>query len=110
MFCGAEVNKEKRKEAIYFFENNWKLFRDEAMRQGVIKSYNALEITKDNGEIEILLMTEFTDSLQYQMAEERFHPILEKLRPNGPVLLNNTKQPEFRETITSGPARVLFKP
>ncbi len=83
------------KEALFFFENNWKLFRDSAMKLGGIKSYKLLKNNTDSSKADIILMTEYFDKDSYLKREEIFQPIMKSIRPNGEVSKNNLKRDEI---------------
>ena len=102
------INREHKAEATYYFENNWKLFRDEAIKRGVITGYQFYE-TDDDGQLEFVLITEFKDEEQFGNVEANFEPILKQLRPNGPVMLNDVKPAAFRETISTKKATVVAR-
>ncbi len=38
----VKITDSHRQEALYYYENNWKIFRDIALKKGVIKSYKIL--------------------------------------------------------------------
>lgn len=86
-------------EALYFFENNWKVFREEAIKQDIISSYQMLVNQADSVNNNIVLITEYPDSLSYRKSEENFRPILKKFRPNGPAYLNDKRRNDFVETL-----------
>lgn len=86
-------------EALYFFENNWKVYREEAIKQGIISSYQMLVNKADSVSNNIILITEYPDSLSYLKSEENFRPILKKLRPEGPAYLNEKRRNDFVQTI-----------
>lgn len=100
------INRDHKAEATFYFENNWKLFRDEAVKQGVITGYQFYE-TNNDGQLEFVLITEFENEEQYANGETNFEPILKKLRPNGPVLLNDVNPAAFRETVSTKKATVV---
>lgn len=102
------INGEHKAEATYYFENNWKLFRDEAIKRGVITGYQFYE-TDDDGQLEFVLITEFKDEEQFGNVEANFEPILKQLRPNGPVMLNDIKPASFRETVSTKKATVVAR-
>lgn len=102
------INREHKAEATYYFENNWKLFREEAIKRGVITGYQFYE-TDDDGQLEFVLITEFKDEEQFGNVEANFEPILKQLRPNGPVMLNDVKPAAFRETISTKKATVVAR-
>lgn len=100
------INRDHKVEAVYYFENNWKLFRDEAIKLGVITGYQFYE-TDNEGRLEFVLITEFKDDEQYANSEANFEPILKKLRPNGPFMLNDVKPAVFRQTVSTKKATVF---
>lgn len=88
------------KEAMYFYENNWKVYRDLAIKKGVIKAYELVKAVPDTlNNFDLVLITVYDDSLQYANSEEHFRPILSALRPNGPLLLNEMKPADFRINV-----------
>lgn len=86
-------------EALYFFENNWKVFREAAMKQGIISSYQMLVNKADSVSNNIVLITEYPDSLSYRKSEENFRPILRKFRPDGPAYLNEKRRNDFMQMV-----------
>ncbi|MBA4851145.1 hypothetical protein [Emticicia sp. BO119] len=102
----VRVKKRLWNEAIYFFENNWKVFREEAKKQGIISSYKMLVNKADSVSNHIVLITEYSDSLSYRKSEENFRPILKKFRPAGPVYLNEKKRNDFMEIVAFNSYRV----
>ena len=84
-------------EALYFFENNWKLYREDAIRQGIISSYKLLVNKADSVSNNIILITEYPDSLSHRKSEENFRPILKKIHPNGPIYLNEKRRNDFMQ-------------
>ena len=99
----------KGKEAIYFYENNWKVYRDIALQKGYIKSYRMLLTQADSvGNFDIMLFTGYADSSQLKLSEERFREIIKSINPNGPKLLNELKPAEFRQNIFFKKTETLF--
>ena len=50
-------------------------------------------------DFDFILITEYGDSTNYRLAEERFDKIIKEINPNGPKLLNALKPNEFRNNI-----------
>jgi hypothetical protein len=101
----------KKAEAMFFYENNWKLYRDEALKRGVIRSYEIVESKADTlDNFNLVLITVYTDSVQHSRSEANFEPILRSLRPNGPVLLNELKPSDFRKNVFFKVLKPLFYP
>lgn len=57
--------------------------------------------TDSLGFFRLVLITKYADEINYQKAEENFAPIMKRVRPNGPKLLNTMKPREFLENILS---------
>lgn len=92
----VEVKNGKEAEVAYFIQENWQVFRVEALKQGIIKSYKVLKTTPDStAAFRYILMTEYADSTAVRLSEERFRPILKALRPNGPLFLNEIRPKDF---------------
>jgi hypothetical protein len=93
----VEVKNGKAAELAYFINENWKPFRVEALQQKVIKSYKVLKTSPDStAAFSYILMTEFADSTALKMSEERFRPIMKKVRPDGAKFLNEIRPNDFR--------------
>lgn len=84
-------------EALYFFENNWKTYREDAIKQGIISSYQMLVNKADSVSNNIVLITDYPDSLSYRKSEENFRPILKKIHPDGPIYLNEKRRNDFMQ-------------
>lgn len=96
----VKIKHGRRAEALYYFENNWKVYRDAALKKGYITSYSILATPADSAAgFELVLITEYADSVQYNLSEARFEPIIKELRPNGPKLLNQVKPNDFRQNV-----------
>lgn len=90
----------RRAETLYYYENNWKVHRENALKKGWIKSYQLLESPRNDGpEFDIVLITTYADREQYDMREENFGVLIEA---HGERRLMNELQPsEFRNIIFS---------
>lgn len=98
-----------RAEALYYYENNWKLYRDTALARGYISAYRLLETTPDSlGNFDLVLVTTYPDSAAQARSEERFRPILGDLRPGGPLLLNGLGPGDFRHNVFFKTCKTLF--
>ncbi len=88
------------KQAEYYYENNWKIFREEAKKRNVIVSFDMLPADKESaGAFDLILITRYRGKEQFDASEKGFEPILKALHPNGPALLDALKPDEFRETV-----------
>ena len=96
----VKIKDGKKAETLYYYEQNWKRYREEALKRGYIKSYSILQALPDSLQnFDLMLITEFADSTQLSKVEEHFQPIIKSLNPDGPRLLNSLKPAEFRQTV-----------
>lgn len=96
----VKITEGKKAEAMFYYENNWKVYRDEAIKKKIIKAYELVETRPDSlNNFDLILITVYADSLQHSKSEENFAPLLKQLRPNGPVLLNSLKPGDFRKNV-----------
>lgn len=112
MFVVADFVKIKdgrRDEALYFYENNWKVYRDEAKKRGVIDSYELISASSEkNADFDLILVTRYSGEEQFKNSEKNFEPILKELRPDGPTLKNQLKPEEFRRNVFAYNGKLLF--
>ncbi len=96
----VKIKNNKRQETLFFYENNWKVYRDIALQSGYIKSYKLLTTSADStANFDLILITEYTDSVQFRLSEERYQKIMKATRPDGPKLLNALKPADFRQNV-----------
>jgi hypothetical protein len=96
----VEILNDNRSEAIYYFENNWKVLRKMAMENGHIHSYQLLEVeATQDAPFSLILITTYKDDQQYSVREKNFQ---ELITAKGELKLLNGKKPaEFRKTLFS---------
>ena len=94
----VQILNGNRSEALYFYENNWKVLREMAVKKGYINSYQLLEDTSAEGDsFQIMLITTYANEEQYELREENFRELIEE---RGKLRLLNQKKPEdFRKTL-----------
>lgn len=96
----VKIKNGKRDEAMFFYENNWKVYREAALKKGIIQSFEIIEIMPDEkNQFDLILITRFTDEEQYKASEKNFEPILREMRPNGAMLKNDLKPEDFRQNL-----------
>jgi thiol-disulfide isomerase/thioredoxin len=96
----VKIKDGRRDEAIFFFENNWKIYREAALKRGIINSYELIDAkSKTNASFDLMLITRFKGEEQFRNSEKNFEPILKELHPDGPLLLNTLKPADFRENV-----------
>lgn len=97
----VKITPGKEKEAIYFYTNNWQVFREAAKKEGYISSYQMIRTHKqDVAQFDLLLMTEFADSASFNNMEENFRRII-SARQGGPRFLNELRPKDFMELVNS---------
>jgi hypothetical protein len=105
----VKIKNNKQQEALYYYENNWKLYRDIALTRGYIKSYKLLTTSADTtANFDLILITEYTGSIQFKQSEERFQQIIKETRPDGPKLLNGLQPADIRQNLFFKQAETLF--
>lgn len=105
----VKIKDGRRDEALYFYENNWKIYREEAKKRGVIESFELVDARSEkNADFDLILITRYRGEDQYKNSEKNFEPILKQLRPNGPALKNALKPEEFRQNVFVYNGRSLF--
>lgn len=105
----VKIKGDHRDEAIFYYENNWKLYRDEALKRGVIHSYELVDARSEtNTAFDLMLITRYISEEQFKESEKNFEPILKKLRPTGPVLKNTLRPDEFRQNVFLYSGKAVF--
>ena len=107
----VKIKNNHTKEALYFYEQNWKHYRDIALKKKFIVSYRLVSAIPDTAaDFDLILITEYADSLAYARSEENFAQIIKEARPNGPLLLNELKPADFRINLFYRTMETIFKP
>lgn len=105
----VKVKDGKRDEARYYYENNWRFYCAEAVKRGLIDSYEYIDATSEkDASFDIILITRFRGEGQFKNAEKAFEPIIKELTPNGPFLKMNSKPDEFRQVVFSYTGKEVF--
>ncbi len=96
-----KISSSKRQEVLFFYENNWKVYRDIALTNGYISSYKLLLSLVDSaGNQHLMLMTEYSDSTAFALREERFRDIIKQTSPQGLRLPLGLSYKELRSYLT----------
>jgi hypothetical protein len=104
----VKIQNEKTDEALYFYENNWKIYREKAVEKGFIRSFRLLRASSDSLAYDIVLITEYPDEKSHQNSEENFRSLISALRPKGPLLLNELKPADFRKSVSVQVMQTIF--
>ena len=100
MYDFVKIKDGRIQETLYYYENNWKIYRDIALKKNFITAYKIVTCQPDSlAGFNLILITEYADSAAYTKSEERFSEIIKETRPNGPLLLNEIKPADFRENL-----------
>ncbi len=105
----VKIKEGKRDEAIYFYENNWRAYRDAAIKRGVIDSYELIDATSEkDATFDLILITRYRGEAQLKNGEKSFEPIIKELTPNGPFLKGTSKPDEFRQNVSFYRGKAMF--
>lgn len=105
----VKIKDGKRDEALFFYNNNWKLYREAALKKGIIHSYELIEAKSEtNSSFDLILITRYKDESQYKNSEKNFEPILKEIRPNGALLKNELKPEDFRQNVFLSIGKPVF--
>ena len=104
------IDNRYEKEAMYFYNENWKKFREEAIKQGFISGFEMLKTeTDEKNTFQLFLITRYPDSETFKKMEENFGIVMKKISPNGPKMLNEIPRNRFVVNITGYDAASLIK-
>lgn len=98
-----------RDEARYFYENNWRVYREAAVKRGIIDSFEYIETASKDAAFDIILITRYTNEEQFKNSETAFEPILKELRPKGPLLKGTIEPDSFRQIVHSYVGKTVFR-
>ncbi|HQW01313.1 MAG TPA: hypothetical protein PLV75_04045 [Saprospiraceae bacterium] len=102
MYDFVKIKEGRIQETLYYYENNWKIYRDIAVKKNFITGYRIVACQPDSAlDFDLILITEYADSSHFARSEEYFGPIIKEVRPNGPILLNEWKPDAFRSILYS---------
>lgn len=85
-----------RDEALFYYENNWKQLRKQALEKNYITSYQLL-LSEEDKDYDFILITEYGNQDQYDNKEKNFGKLIE--RQGGVKLLNDIPSSEFRKIV-----------
>ncbi len=96
----VEIVNDNSDEAIYYYQNNWKILRQKAQQKNYILSYQLLKTPKtSDSSLEIILITTYENKDQYDKREDNFAELIKN--SGGLKLLNQKKPNEFRKVVFS---------
>ena len=105
----VKIKDGKRDEAIYFYENNWRFYCAEAIKRGVIDSYELIDARSDkDAAFDLILITRYRGEEQFKNRETAFAPIIKELTPNGLFLKGTSKPDDFRQNVSFYVGKAMF--
>ncbi len=104
-----KIKDGRRDDARYYYENNWRFYRDAAVKRGVIDSYEYIDAASDKDtSFDIILITRYRGEDQFKNSEKGFEPIIKEFAPNGPFLRGSSKPDDFRQVVFSYSGKAVF--
>lgn len=96
----VQILDDNKAEAEFYYQNNWKVLRQMALKKGYIHSYQLLETpVSEEAPFHYMLITTYADKAQYDLREDHFG---ELIKEKGELKLLNDKKPgEFRKSLFS---------
>jgi len=96
----VKIINNNEEEALFYYQNNWKVLRQMAYKKNYILSFELLkDISEEQNSFNLLLITTYKNKEQFEKREEHFQ---ELIKEKGSLKLLNEKKPaEFRKTILS---------
>lgn len=92
----VEILNDNLEEALYYYNNNWKVLRQRAQAKNYILSYQLLQTPlSQDSKVQLLLITTYANKEQYDKREEHFKELIDAR--GGLKLLNDKKPNEFRK-------------
>jgi thiol-disulfide isomerase/thioredoxin len=105
----VKIKDGKRDEAIYFYENNWRFYRAEAVKRGIIDSYELIDARSDkDSAFDLILITRYRGEEQFKNRETAFDPIIKELTPKGPFLMSTSHPDDFRQNVSFYQGKMMF--
>ena len=105
----VKIKNNHRSEAVYYYENNWLVYREMAKKKNQIRSYQIIQTSPDsNFNFDLILTTVYRDSAQFKAGESNFAAIIKETRPDGPKLLDSLKPGDFRQLVSTKVGEILI--
>jgi len=94
----VQVQNGNTEEAIFYYQNNWLILREMAVKEKYIHSYQFLEVpASEEAPFHLILITTYKNQKQYKKREDRFAKLIKE---KGSLSLLNDKKPnDFRKVL-----------
>ena len=98
VFETVKIINNNRTEALFYYENNWKVLRRNALKKNYIHSFEIIETKGDDkADFDIVLITRYKDQAQFEKSEENFQKLI---KARGELKLKNALKPnDFRQSV-----------
>lgn len=94
----VEILYENRDEAVYYYQNNWRVHREKALKRNVIASFQIMEvIPSEEAPFHLILITTYKDKVQYDSRKANFEDIMKDQKELN--LLNEIEPKDFRKVV-----------
>ena len=96
----VQILNGNKAEAVYYYQNNWRVLRKMALENDYIDSFQILETPFTEEEpFQLMLITTYANKKQYDLREDHFGELIKEI---GALKLLNEKKPgDFRKTLFS---------
>lgn len=96
----VKIIDDRRAETMFYYEKNWKVLREAALKRGIIHSYELVEARSETSSaFDLVLVTRFSGEEQFKDREKNFEPLMRERGSSGPVLKNDIKPADFRRSV-----------
>jgi len=94
----VQVLQNNLEECRFYYQNNWKVLRVNAMKKGYIHSFQLLESSPtEEAPFRFILITTYANKDQFSKREAHFQELIDA---KGPLkLLNSIKPGDFRKVL-----------
>jgi hypothetical protein len=104
----VKIASGREAEARFFYENNWLVFRKEALKRRFIAGYQLLAVKDSTADYDAMLITHYRDSTQYAAIEKRFSEVMKEIQPSGLKLLNSFKPRDITTIVRSHVGKTIY--
>ena len=99
-FDFVQILNDNRKEALYYYQHNWRVLRNKAVKKGYIHSFEWFEVERtEDAPFAIILKTTYRNSKQFDKREENFQKLIDT--QGSRKLLNDKPPKDFRAILFS---------
>lgn len=95
----VKIENGLKAEFLFYYQNNWKKLRTQAVERGYIEGFSMLKVTEEHDvDYDLALITVYANNDQYKNREVNFQKVISSFQ--GKIdLLNDKKPDEFRKVV-----------